>query len=159
VTSTDPDLYDGPELEDYDLPTGVKPGPWIARANCAGVDPDLFFPQRGDGPTVRAAKQVCAGCAVRTECAQHAIDNNEPGIWGGTTGRERRTLRRNMRLAAGVTGRVSGGYGSQLQPVEHGTTKGYHQHKYRGDEKCRPCMDAYNADNRARRAVLRVVGA
>ena len=36
---------------------------WQEYANCLGVDPDLFFPERG--ASTREAKEVCRGCVVR----------------------------------------------------------------------------------------------
>ena len=37
------------------------------------------------------AKQVCAGCEVRAECLQQALDSGERyGVWGGLTDVERR---------------------------------------------------------------------
>ena len=66
---------------------------WQRSANCLGVDPDLFFPERGG--STREAKEVCRGCMVRQECLQYALDNGEKfGIWGGLSERERRRLRR-----------------------------------------------------------------
>jgi WhiB family redox-sensing transcriptional regulator len=66
---------------------------WQRSANCLGVDPDLFFPERGG--STREAKEVCRGCVVRQECLQYALDNGEKfGIWGGLSERERRRLRR-----------------------------------------------------------------
>ncbi len=38
---------------------------WQDEANCLGVDPDLFFPERG--ASTREAKEVCRGCVVRQE--------------------------------------------------------------------------------------------
>jgi WhiB family redox-sensing transcriptional regulator len=72
---------------------------WQDYANCLGVDPDLFFPERGV-PT-REAKAVCSGCVVREECLEYALANGEKhGIWGGTSERERRGIRRQRALAA-----------------------------------------------------------
>ena len=66
---------------------------WQDRANCLGVDPDLFFPARG--ASTREAKKVCQGCVVRQACLEYALDNNENfGIWGGLGERGRRRLRR-----------------------------------------------------------------
>ena len=66
---------------------------WQAQANCLGVDPDLFFPERG--ASTREAKEVCRGCVVRNDCLEYALDNGEKfGIWGGLSERERRRLRR-----------------------------------------------------------------
>ncbi len=64
-----------------------------------GVDPDLFFPERG--ASTREAKEVCRGCVVREECLDYAITNGEKfGIWGGMSERERRRVRRARVLAA-----------------------------------------------------------
>jgi WhiB family redox-sensing transcriptional regulator len=66
---------------------------WQRSANCLGVDPDLFFPERGG--STREAKEVCRGCVVREQCLQYALENGEKfGIWGGMSERERRRLRR-----------------------------------------------------------------
>ena len=78
---------------------------WQERANCLGVDPDLFFPERG--ASTREAKGVCRGCEVRVECLEYALAQGEKfGIWGGLSERERRRVRRQRalerrRLAAG----------------------------------------------------------
>ena len=66
---------------------------WQDQANCLGVDPDLFFPERG--ASTREAKEVCRGCVVRNDCLEYALDNGEKfGIRGGLSERERRRLRR-----------------------------------------------------------------
>lgn len=71
---------------------------WQENANCLGVDPDLFFPERG--ASTREAKGVCAGCEVRLECLEYALGSGEKfGIWGGLSERERRRLRRQRALA------------------------------------------------------------
>jgi WhiB family transcriptional regulator, redox-sensing transcriptional regulator len=72
---------------------------WQDRANCLGVDPDLFFPERG--ASTREAKEVCRGCVVRMDCLEYALVNGEKfGIWGGMSERERRRLRRQRAQAA-----------------------------------------------------------
>lgn len=80
------------------MPTGstVQPQPWIAQGACHGKDPDLFFP--GQGESTREAKAVCAGCPVREQCLDYALEHGEKfGIWGGTSERERRRLRTQRR--------------------------------------------------------------
>src|SRR5512134_3514757 len=55
---------------------------WQDQANCLGVDPDLFFPERG--ASTREAKEVCRGCVVQEDCLEYALANGEKfGIWGG----------------------------------------------------------------------------
>lgn len=76
---------------------------WQGQANCLGVDPDLFFPERGS--STREAKGVCGGCAVREDCLEYALANGEKfGIWGGLSERERRRIRRQRTLARNPDG-------------------------------------------------------
>lgn len=71
---------------------------WQEYANCLGVDPDLFFPERG--ASTREAKEVCRGCVVRDQCLEFALNNSEKfGIWGGMSERERRRIRRARAIA------------------------------------------------------------
>jgi len=71
---------------------------WQLQANCLGVDPDLFFPERG--ASTKEAKAVCRGCTVREDCLEYALANGEKfGIWGGLSERERRRIRRQRALA------------------------------------------------------------
>lgn len=71
---------------------------WQRSAACRGVDSDLFFPERG--ASTAEAKAVCRTCPVIAECRDFAIANWEPGIWGGLSERERRTIRSSQRRAA-----------------------------------------------------------
>ncbi len=71
---------------------------WWDLANCLGVDPDLFFPERG--ASTREAKEVCRGCVVQNDCLEYALVHSEKfGIWGGMSERERRRIRRARSLA------------------------------------------------------------
>jgi WhiB family redox-sensing transcriptional regulator len=70
---------------------------WRLEALCAETDPESFFPEKGG--STREAKRVCTGCAVRTECLEFALSNDERfGIWGGLSERERRRLRLQRRM-------------------------------------------------------------
>lgn len=70
---------------------------WQDFANCLGVDPDLFFPDRG--ASTREAREVCKGCVVREPCLDYALAHSEKfGIWGGLSERERRRIRRQRAL-------------------------------------------------------------
>lgn len=72
---------------------------WMAKANCLGVDPELFFPERG--ASTREAKEVCRGCVVREACLSYALARREMhGIWGGTSERARRRIRLAAKAAA-----------------------------------------------------------
>jgi WhiB family redox-sensing transcriptional regulator len=85
------------------IPISIEPSDdddrsWQEYANCLGVDPDLFFPERG--ASTREAKEVCRGCVVREDYLEYALANGEKfGIWGGMSERERRRLRRQRAIA------------------------------------------------------------
>lgn len=70
---------------------------WRARAACRDADPALFFPERGE--SLAPAHAYCAGCAVRDTCLDEGLGERF-GVWGGTSERERRRLRRTVRTAA-----------------------------------------------------------
>jgi WhiB family redox-sensing transcriptional regulator len=63
----------------------------------------MFFPTGYDTDTVaydkavKAAKAVCAGCAVIRDCYQYAVSNGiRHGVWGGKHGRELRPGRKKL---------------------------------------------------------------
>ena len=61
------------------------------------MDADLFHPARGE--YTNAPKSACAVCPVRSACLDYALTTGQKfGIWGGTSERERRLLRREMGL-------------------------------------------------------------
>lgn len=71
---------------------------WRSDAACRGMNPAIFHPDRGDYQGIDKALAVCAACPVATECLTWALDTNQKqGVWGGTTGRDRRQLRRTWR--------------------------------------------------------------
>ena len=66
---------------------------WRTDAACHGIDPDVFFPERGDAAGMRAAKAVFVGCEVCAACLDYALENHErEGVWGGTAAKERRRI-------------------------------------------------------------------
>jgi WhiB family redox-sensing transcriptional regulator len=60
---------------------------WMDSALCAQADPDAWFPEPGQRNDV--PKAICSRCPVQQECLDHAIENDEMGIWGGMTEAER----------------------------------------------------------------------
>jgi len=70
---------------------------WMTEADCQNLPTDIFFPKPGRLGTAHAkrAVKICRGCPVREECLAYAMsfaDRSLPGIWGGTTERERSQL-------------------------------------------------------------------
>ena len=69
-------------------PTWMKD--WGRHGACSKAAPDALFVR---GAAQQAAKQVCVGCPVITECLADSLDNKtEFGVWGGMTERQRRAL-------------------------------------------------------------------
>jgi WhiB family transcriptional regulator, redox-sensing transcriptional regulator len=76
----------------------------MEKAKCKGMNQELFFGKEYLGrqrhrPTltsieIRRAKAICAVCPVLQDCFDHAMEQDEEyGVWGGTTFRERQRLR------------------------------------------------------------------
>lgn len=66
---------------------------WQEQAACRGMDPELWFSERGESTS--EAKEVCRCCPVRRECSEFALANGERfGVWGGLSERQRRRIRR-----------------------------------------------------------------
>ncbi|MHB1507955.1 MAG: WhiB family transcriptional regulator [Acidimicrobiales bacterium] len=76
---------------------------FMKEAACLGEATDLFFPS---GQIARgsygAGKAVCATCTVVSDCLSYAMEGESeitaswPGLWGGLTPTERRSLRRSL---------------------------------------------------------------
>lgn len=76
---------------------------WLNEASCTkpGVDPNIFFASRGE--VTKLAKKICKRCVVREQCLDNALKTfdtfsgeEDEGIIGGTSPRERKILRSNI---------------------------------------------------------------
>ncbi len=71
--------------------------PWHAKAACLDYPTSFFFPERGGN--FAEIREVCATCSVQGECLDFALTWNEVhGFWGGKSERERRTMKKDIRL-------------------------------------------------------------
>jgi WhiB family redox-sensing transcriptional regulator len=68
---------------------------WMEQARCAQVDPELWHPD-GSGSSYNDAKQVCARCPVKQQCADFAdrtegglAHSHRHGLWAGQLPRAR----------------------------------------------------------------------
>ena len=123
MTTLDDELAPPPTLD-----TG-----WMAAAACNGLDTRWFFPERGED--VREARRICNGCPVRLQCLDYALELNiKHGIWGATSERKRRAMRRRKR-------------GGQRKPAGSncGTVAGYSAHRRRKEDACPACRAAHAA--------------
>ncbi len=68
---------------------------------CATMNGDMFFPETGP-ETIEIKpilKKICDGCQFQTPCLQYALENAVQGFWAGTVERERRLMRRRLKIA------------------------------------------------------------
>ena len=63
---------------------------------CGDTDVDLFF--REDVASQQTALSICAQCPLQKACLAYALDNEEYGVWGGTTESQRAALRGSRKL-------------------------------------------------------------
>lgn len=68
---------------------------WRESALCAQIDVgDIFYPELGQSG--EDAKRICRICPVSQWCLNEALTADEwHGIWGGTSPKERRRIRRD----------------------------------------------------------------
>lgn len=83
-----------------------RPGVWQDYAACLRYDPEIFFPEIETGRQSNIPKRlaekainICKEeCTVQEDCLTYALRNNEQfGIWGGLTTKQRETLKRRNR--------------------------------------------------------------
>ena len=63
-------------------------------ASCRDVRTKIFFSTKGGDRAKTIAKNICRTCPEIDNCLKTALENNEDGIWGGTTKSERIELLR-----------------------------------------------------------------
>ena len=111
---------------------------------CRTTDPELWFSKSS---TERAlAQALCRECPLQRPCAQYALDNPEVrGVWGGTTGADRRSFRDGRPWRFDEQGRLRLACGSQEAYLSH---FGYRE------QPCEACVRAHEehitAERRAR---------
>jgi Transcription factor WhiB len=67
---------------------------WAKDSNCL-TNPEPFSKNK---PKREEYDPICSDCPVRLICRDHAVVNEERGIWGNTTEHERKLLRENKSL-------------------------------------------------------------
>jgi hypothetical protein len=90
---------------------------------CLTVNPDTFFPEVPEKPNrdtsgskyeeelilykqkvkdypkeINSAKQICSECQFIQPCLEYALTADVYGVWGGTTEKERKEIRRARKL-------------------------------------------------------------
>lgn len=69
---------------------------WVKQANCLDEDTEVFYPHTGRDFVARLA--ICETCIVKLDCLGYALKQKDVnGIWGGTSGNERRILFRDIK--------------------------------------------------------------
>jgi hypothetical protein len=81
----------------------------------------------------RAAAAICANCPVRLKCAALLRDvvSDATALWAGG------------RPVGTWAGQLVGVAGRRELPREHGTDRGYYQHRHRREDACAKCKKAH----------------
>jgi WhiB family redox-sensing transcriptional regulator len=73
---------------------------WRERANCRGLDTELFFPMPTEKAKWERAKRICGRCPVSLECLQDALHTASlEGVRGGLDAKQLDALFRANRRA------------------------------------------------------------
>lgn len=116
---------------------GIDRGGNLPGASCAGVDPEIFFPEprRGVHGQLRVdwdtPRTICDSCPVKDACLQAALDRESAGarhrfgMWGGKTPDERAAMDPGQRRPRPV--------------AHHGTEAGARRHRALHEKPCDAC--------------------
>lgn len=67
--------------------------------NCNNIEnPEIFFGETKKD--VAEAKKYCAACPVVTICLAYALGNEEYGVWGGKSARERQLMNGKKKIVS-----------------------------------------------------------
>lgn len=69
-----------------------KVSAWMQHGNCRT---EKFYILADTKYEKEVSKKTCQNCPVITQCLEHALKNNEYGIWAGTTEKDRRNIKRH----------------------------------------------------------------
>jgi WhiB family redox-sensing transcriptional regulator len=83
----------------YEVEIDKKDTQWYNDAACKGSDPESFFIEDRGYEYINTIKTICKGCPVKNDCLNFAVKYRMQGFWGGTTEQQRRTMRRNEKVA------------------------------------------------------------
>ncbi|PHQ49978.1 hypothetical protein BLA24_20400 [Streptomyces cinnamoneus] len=130
----------------------LAPDPGLAGALCVAVEPELFFPEKGDHKTANLAREICARCPVIEACLADALKmeggrshSSRFGIRGGLTPNQRYQLSRRMRQSASASEAASRPVEvstvPERKPAPCGTRRGYLRHRREGENACEACLN------------------
>jgi WhiB family transcriptional regulator, redox-sensing transcriptional regulator len=63
---------------------------WRTQAACRDADPGLFQDSLLEKVVI---EQFCRQCPVKPQCLKEALENDDVGVWGGTTQKERNYMK------------------------------------------------------------------
>ncbi|OEJ26825.1 hypothetical protein AS594_22400 [Streptomyces agglomeratus] len=134
------------------------PDPGLKAALCKGIEPELFFPERGDRRSAALAREICAQCPVVAACLADALASEGDaghsmrfGIRGGKSPEQRYAIYQRTAPAApaeAVAVAAPAPAGSKRRPVKCGTRRGYQKHRRNGERACDACRHANTAADR-----------
>lgn len=155
----------------WELGFELAPDPGLSAALCKGIEPEVFFPERGDRLTAALAREICGQCPVAAACLADALASegsaghaNRFGIRGGKSPEERHAIyQRSRKLAAVEVASKAAPDVRQVKPKREpancGTRGGYQRHLRHEEKPCDPCRFANSAADRRLRSTGSTKGA
>jgi WhiB family transcriptional regulator, redox-sensing transcriptional regulator len=84
------------------LARAISVGPDLTGALCTQTDPEVWFPEQGEGSKSQLARKLCQQCPVRDLCLDRTLNTADAlthtGVWAGYTAVKIRRMR-NLRAA------------------------------------------------------------
>lgn len=88
-------------LDDARKPPDYPAPVWDSAKCLYHPDPDWFFEDL-ENNNAKRQKDFCSDCPVISECLEYAMKVDVRGIWGGTTHKERKALRKELNITPHV---------------------------------------------------------
>ena len=130
---------------------------WQEKAICRGIEVGRFYPSENE-PIDPELSALCSTCPVQQKCLNHAILYEQYGYWGGTTERQRVTIRKQSGIVCNrpeslhtksvksererlekIRPKIQG---RGRKPAACGTRSGYNAHLRKKETPCERCKFA-----------------
>ncbi len=77
---------------------------WMEEAVCGGAETEAFYSDT-ERFLRRLTEQYCKKCPVMNQCLEYALASEDQfGVWGGTTPRQRREMLKQKQLGSTALG-------------------------------------------------------
>lgn len=118
------------------------------RAPCRHGDPNRWWPTRLTNRAIlQPVLDECARCPFLAPCRRWAVLHEMDGVWGGTTPKDRKKIRKHLGLVCltpymSVEGRIGDRHRPRPDHHQCGSIAGYSLHRRHREPVCAACQEA-----------------